>query len=327
MTMQGFDPEFRDLPHYILEITRRIWEGRDVGAIRRFYPETGGVHSPMGSSYGCEAVVAATLATLHTFPDRRLLGEDVVWSGNDRTGFLSSHRLISLVTHTGDGFFGPPTGRRARYRIIADCEVHANRITEEWLVRDLAAIVQQLGHDIETFAAGLAAADASAGSTPWHLDDRAKACISGERSTDMRTDPLAADLIGTLGRLWNESFLAAVPTLYDEAANWHGPRLADRFGHAEIDAWYTGYAAAFPGARWECDHAVVLREPARPVRVSLRWRLGGRHAGPGAFGAATGATIMIMGISHYELAGSRILREFTLTDEVSTWKQIKAKTG
>lgn len=327
MTLAGFDPEFESLPNYILDITRRIWEGRDVGAIRRFYPDSGGVHSPMGSSYGCEAVVAATLATLHTFPDRRLLGEDVVWSGNDRTGFLSSHRIVSLVTHTGDGFFGPPTGKRARYRILADCEVHANRITEEWLVRDLAAIVGQLGHDIERFAAGLAAADAAAGIVPWHLTDAADACISGPRPTDMRADPLAAELIGALGRLWNEAHLAAVPALYDEAANWHGPRLADRFGHAEIDAWYLGQMAAFPGARWECDHAVVLREAARPVRVALRWRLTGLHAGAGAFGPPSGAKVLVMGITHLELAGPRIVREFTLTDEVATWKQIKSKTG
>lgn len=327
MPLAGFDPEFESLPHYILEITRRIWEGREVGAIRRFYGADVAVHSPMGASHGAEPVVAATLATLHTFPDRRLLGEDVVWSGDDRAGFLSSHRIVSLVTHSGDGFFGPPTGRRARYRILADCEVHANRITEEWLVRDLAAIVGQLGHDIERFAANLAAADAAAGIAPWHLGPQAQACVSGPRATDMRADPLAAGLIGMLGRLWNEAHLAAVPALYDEAANWHGPRMADRFGLAEIDAWYLGQAAAFPGARWECDHAVVLREAARPVRVALRWRLSGLHAGPGAFGPPSGAPVLVMGISQYELVGGKILREFTLTDEVATWKQIKAKTG
>ena len=33
----GFDPEFDDLEHYILAITERIWEGRRIGDIDRYY--------------------------------------------------------------------------------------------------------------------------------------------------------------------------------------------------------------------------------------------------------------------------------------------------
>ena len=37
--MKGFDPEFRDLDHYIRVITDRIWEGRRVDDIHRYYGE------------------------------------------------------------------------------------------------------------------------------------------------------------------------------------------------------------------------------------------------------------------------------------------------
>jgi predicted ester cyclase len=327
MPMHGFDPEFDSLPHYILEITRRIWEGRGIDLIRRWYGADCVMHTPAGQARGVDAVVAGTLETLHAFPDRRLLGEDVIFSGDDRAGFLSSHRLASVQRHRGDGMFGPPTGRVVRYRTIADCECHENRITEEWLVRDNAAIALQVGLDVAEHAARLAEADAEAGRTPWQLTDAAAASISGARSTDMRADPLAADLASQLGRIWNESGLRLLPELYHEAANWHGPCGATRYGPGDLDEWYVGYLAAFPGARFGVDHAVVLREANRPVRVALRWRLEGTHAGRGAFGAPSGVKVLILAISHLELLDTKIVREFTLIDELALWKQIRGSRG
>ena len=66
---------------------------------------------PSGIVRGNEAVIDGTLATLAEFPDRQLLAEDVIWSGDEDEGFLSSHRLVTSGTHTGHGVFGPPTGR------------------------------------------------------------------------------------------------------------------------------------------------------------------------------------------------------------------------
>ena len=50
MAMKGFDPEFRDLVDYILVITDRIWEKRNVGLIRRDYAPDVVMHTPMGPS-------------------------------------------------------------------------------------------------------------------------------------------------------------------------------------------------------------------------------------------------------------------------------------
>jgi len=327
MPMHGFDPEFESLPHYILEITRRIWEERGIDLIRRWYGADCAMHTPGGPARGVEAVVAGTLETLAAFPDRRLLGDDVIWSGNDRDGFLSSHRVASVQRHRGGGMFGPPTGRTVRYRTIADCECHANRITEEWLVRDNAAIAAQVGLDVAELAARLAAAEAASGRVPWQLTDAAAASNCGPRSTDMRDDAVAAELAGALARVWNEGALRLLPTLYHDAVNWLGPGAEMRLGPADLDDWFAGYLAAFPGARFGLDHAVVLREPDRPVRVALRWRLDGTHGGRGAFGAPTGAKILILAISHFELLGGKVAREFTLIDELALWKQIKGHSG
>jgi predicted ester cyclase len=143
--MKGFDAEFTDLDHYIRVITDRIWEGRRIDDIRRYYSDDCAVETPSSVSIGVQPVIDGTRATLLAFPDRRLLAEDVIASGDDMAGYLSSHRIFSPMTHAGAGVFGAPTGRVVCARTIADCVCINNRIVHEWLVRDQAAIARQIG--------------------------------------------------------------------------------------------------------------------------------------------------------------------------------------
>ena len=92
--MKGFDKNFLDLPDYIIKITYQIWEKKDVESIRDYYAEGIPVRSPDGVIYGPDVVVKATYATLNEFPDRQLLGEDVIWIGDEEHGYLSSHRIL-----------------------------------------------------------------------------------------------------------------------------------------------------------------------------------------------------------------------------------------
>ena len=64
---------------------------------------------PLGVYRGNQGVISKTMSTLVEFPDRELLGEDVIWCGNDEDGMLSSHRLYCTGTHLGDSMFGSPT--------------------------------------------------------------------------------------------------------------------------------------------------------------------------------------------------------------------------
>ena len=118
--MQGFDPKFKDFPDYILGITREIWEDRGIAILHHYYTEDIPVRSPGSVVRGNQDVIGATMATLAEFPDRRLLGEDVIWSGTTEEGMLSSHRIYSTATHSGDGIYGRATGKKLGYRIIAD---------------------------------------------------------------------------------------------------------------------------------------------------------------------------------------------------------------
>merc|ERR1711965_687052 len=155
--MKGFDPKWADFPDYILGITREIWEGRGIATLDHYYSQDIPVRSPGSMVVGNQGVIAATMATLAEFPNRRLLGEDVIWSGSPEEGMLSSHRILSPATHLGDGVYGKASGKKLRYRVIADCHAINNQINDEWLIRDQGAVVRQLGWDPKEYAADLIA--------------------------------------------------------------------------------------------------------------------------------------------------------------------------
>ena len=84
--MKGFDPKFTDFPDYIVGITKEIWEDRGLATMHDYYAPDIVVRMPGSVSTGNQGVIAATAATLAEFPDRTLLGEDVIWSGTPEEG-------------------------------------------------------------------------------------------------------------------------------------------------------------------------------------------------------------------------------------------------
>lgn len=329
MPVNRFSDEYDTFPDYILGITERIWEGRGIGLIRRYYGRNCTILTQAGWVNGVEAVVSGTLETLHQFPDRTLLGEDVVWAdhGPDR-GLLSSHRILTTGTHRGDGPFGPATGRSITIRAIADCLAVGDVITEEWLIRDGAGIALQLGQDPRELGRWQAEADARAGKAPWHFDQW-EAVRRGEREAiaHISSHPAAQLAAGMITAIVNDTDLASVERAADRAASAWGPGHREWPGRAEMQRFWLGYLAAFPDARVVIDHSIALEEPGRPVRTSTRWRLAGTHSGHGAFGPPTGAKVMIMGITQHHLVGGRIVAEWTLVDELAVHRMIGLQAG
>ena len=321
---EGFDARWRDFPDYILGITAEIWEGRDVGSLRATYDPDIPLRTPSGVIRGNEAVIAATLATLHEFPDRALLGDDVIWSGDAAGGFLSSHRLVTTATHLGDGEFGPATGKRLAFRVIADCAARGNVIDDEWLVRDRGAIVRQLGLDPRHVAA--AEIERQGGperaARPFTMADD----VAGPYTARGNDDPWGCAYEGTLEAMMHADF-AAVRRDYDRAVQLETPGGVTRFGHAGVDAFWLSLRAAFPSATFTVHHRIGREDPMRAPRAAIRWSLDGTHDGFGAFGAPSGAPVHVMGISHAEYGPWGLRREYVVADEVAVWKQILLHTG
>ena len=322
--MKGFDPSFKGPTDYILGITKAIWEERGVNRIREWYATDGPVRSPSGIVQGTENVIAATLATLAEFPDRTLLGEDVIWSDDGGGGFLSSHRILSTATHAKSGAYGNATGKKLRYRIIADCACRNNQVYDEWLIRDQGAIVRQLGIDPKHYAAERI--DVEGGpehaSKPFspeidvdggyhgHGNDH----VTGQHYEELLTRIMAAEM-------------RAIPEVYDRAAELSLPGGVLAYGTEEADNFWMGLRAALPNAVFKIEHRIGQEDPMLSPRAACRWSLSGRHEGAGIFGPASNAELHVMGISHAEFGPHGLRREWVLFDETAIWKQILLHTG
>lgn len=322
--MKGFDPKFEDLPAYIIGMTKEIWEDRGVEELHHYYTADIPVRSPDGSVVGNRAVIDATWATLSEFPDRQLLGEDVIWSGDEDEGFLSSHRIFSTATHLGHGSFGPPTGTALRYRVIADCAAKNNQIYDEWLVRDLGAIVRQLGIDPRQFAADQIEAQGGPGtaSRPSASQRDPEPVYPGVGNDH----PIGQRYAAALRSLLTDAG-ADVSAIYDRAAHLELPGGVVGHGLGDADRFWSGIRQAFPEASLQLHHVIGRDDVGHPPRAAVRWSLDGDHRGDGPFGPPSGAPVHLMGISHAEFGRWGLRREYVLFDEVAVWKQILLHRG
>lgn len=334
--MKGFDPKWRDVPHYINGITHEIWESRRIGALRHLYAPGLIVRSPASVVLDNSGVIAATMATLAEFPDRELLGEDVIWCDDPEgatassDAFLSSHRLICTMTHSHSGAYGAATGAKLRYRILADCAIRDGAVYDEWLVRDQSAIVRQMGFDPKDWtrqqitreggAEACVKPMTPANDVPGPYTRRGNADPWGQRYAETLTRIMAAEM-------------DVIPQAYDRAANLSYPGGEEALGWQGADRFWMGLRAAFPTAEFKIEHVIGREDALLAPRAALRWSLHGSHSGWGRFGPPTGAQVYIMGMCHAEYGpygqtgDPAIRREFALIDETAIWKQILLATG
>ena len=323
--MKGFDSKFKDLPDYILKITYQIWENKDVGSIMQYYAENIPVRSPSGVIYGPEAVVKATKATQQEFPDRQLLGEDVIWIGNEENGFLSSHRILSKATHQNDGTYGPATGKKIVYRVIADCACRNNQVYDEWLVRDQGAIIQQIGLDPKKYAANLIQEEGGAEkcSIPFNENTPIGGDYTSPAILNENTGTRYADILKSI---MNKD-IGSVENNYDRAIQQEQPGGRTAHGTEEVSKFWKILLSAFPDAKFTIEHISFTEEKDQPKKAAVRWSLIGKHDGNGIFGTPSGSNVYIMGINHAEFGPRGIKNEWVLFDETMIWKQILMKTG
>lgn len=327
MDLPGFDAEFVDLPHYIIRITERIWHDREVDLCLDYYGEDCAIHTLAGDIAGAQTVVNNTNATLAAFPDRRLDGDNVIWSTDGKV-YYSSHLITSKMTNLGDSEFGPATGKAARVLTIADCVCFENRIIEEWLVRDNLGLVQQLGHDADTVARNQAAADQERGFslTAFHSAERQTIQAGPLVTDDMKgraLTPAAAAGIKALDHIWNQRSLDGLEDLYDFRVSAHMPGAEDLYGPDQLAAFLQPLLSAITETTLQVQHIAEIEYLGGAKDVALRWAVSGKHSGEGRYGDPTGADILIMGVTQVRVMKGRIREEWTVWDDIAVRRQIE----
>ena len=317
--MKGFNKKYKNFPDYILKITKQIWEGKDVESIGEFYTKNIPVRSPFGITYGNKPVIEATYNTLKEFPNRQLMGEDVIWNGNDNNGYHSSHRILSKGTHLGDGFYGKPTGKDIYYRVIADCACKDNQVYDEWIVRDQGAMVRQIGYTPKEFAqimidneGGLEKAN--------KLFDKNDIKPSNYEPEQVKINSAGERYSKILSKVFREGYKFQD---YNRASTIYWPGNKIGHGREDVAKLWNSLKDILTDTKFTIEHIGYLDEPNKNPRASIRWFLEGVHSKDSEdYGKKTNSKLFFMGINHVELNDDGIIREWVLFDEVAIWKQI-----
>jgi len=317
--MKGFDKKYKNFPDYILKITKQIWEGKDVDSIGEFYTDNIPVRSPFGITYGNKPVIEATYNTLKEFPNRQLLGEDVIWNGNDDKGYHSSHRILSKGTHLGDGFYGKPTGKDIYYRVIADCACKDNQVYDEWIIRDQGAMVRQIGYTPKEFAQIMIDKEGGLEKAK-KLFDKNDIKPSDYYPINVEKSSPGENYSKILSKVFEGGYDFKD---YNRASNiyWPGNKLGH--GREDISKFWNSLKDIFTDIKFTIEHVGYLDESDKNPRASIRWFLEGMHSNDSEdYGKKTNSKLFIMGINHVELNQDGVIREWVLFDEVAIWKQI-----
>lgn len=313
-----------EIVDYILRITREIWEDRNPELVMRYYGPEARIHALGGIMRGAGEVTENTRAMQAAFPDRLVIGEDVVCSPLDGGAWLSSHRIRSPMTSRGDNAYGPATGRKVTTHVFADCVVRNGMIEKEWLVRDNLSLVGQLGLDPQEVARREAARSHPEEHSGWLAGERKRVLDVPPPPSDPvpppdpRRDPLGFARAILLG-LWQR------PSEVCEAAYAPYAVLSDSdlevAGAAAILSHYAGMRESLKVLRLSVDHA-GLQARGGGWTLAARWTAAAEHTQEFEGLPASRAPLYLMGITHWWLTGGRVAREWTVIDRLALMEQI-----
>ncbi len=301
-----------DIVDYVLGITFEIWEQGRVDLIDQYYGPDTLVYSLDGITRGSKTMIASTRAMLAAFPDRLLLADDVICSGETSDGY-SSHRVLSPMTNRGDSAFGRATGKRVQIMNMADCVVENGVVTLEWLARDNLALVRQLEFDALDAAKVVAAKQTTELRNWFSAETERLHATNGTESAEVRR---------LMEAMWISGDKSIIESNFAEYAVLHRSPVELHSGRPALMAHFAELRKSF-----KCDAAIVDHVCSQAVgphadHLAIRWAVCGHHRGEYQGIAATGKPIYIMGVTHRRVVAGRIAVEWTVFDSLAVMAQL-----
>ncbi len=329
-SLRGFDDIYTDIVDYIVRCTHRIWDERDIGLIYTHYTHNCVLYGTTGTIYTREEIVRDTIQRLVSFPERRGMATHVIWKGNDRDGFYTSHLVTGTGRHSQHGHLGAPTGRMFTSRTVADCMIYENKIYREWVVADTTSILQQLGLDVQGYAERIAKAAFDKGVVSLDIGENRHMIgqypPEAEADTSIASTELERHTLRWLHDVYNRKMLGTIAKVYAPTVQYHGPLMAELYGHASVIHQTLGLIGTLPDAAFAPQHICSTPCEEGGEKVAVRWIMEGHHLGYGTLGhlgAPTGKRVQIMGMSHFHYKDGKIVDEWRVFDEASALVQVK----
>ena len=317
--MHGFEETYRNIIDYIVRITYRIWETRDIGYIRECYAPNSRVFDDYGLQLGNEKIVSDTEHTTAAFKDIQLIADEVIWAGDDEVGFHTSHRTLIRGTNDGASRYGAATGRHVDFLVIANCVALENDIFLEHVLYNTAGMLQQLGFDVPQQAKRLAADPLPGWPRSDETWDELRQAVRPERPL-CEAEPVEGFDVDRFVRqvfdqVWSGRTLNGLDRFYVPQFEFTGPTNRKAAGEAALSGALSTIWNAFSELESQVDEVYWMGNQADGYLVSTRWSAEGAHDGDSLYGAPTGKTVQIWGITQQEIHDGRITGEWLLFNE------------
>lgn len=325
-SMRGFEDHYTDIVDFTIRGTHRAWEEKDIGYVYDFYRNNILIQDEFGLRSGRDAVIAGSLGLMNAFPDMRWIPADVIWAGDDENGFHTSHRSFFVGTNTGWSEFGPPTGRRCTWWVVANCVCIGNQYYQEWVIENSASLVQQLGLDVRDVAREKANqlnldnfAQIGAGE-PDRLRGQGKPAHLPP-APDGPFDP--EDFVRRmLHYVWNWRMIGLSRDFVAQNVKSYGPTARQTYGIGDYMQNVIARLAMFPDLVHTVEDVYWMGNDAEGYQVAVRWSLIGTHTGYGIYGKPTGRRVRMWGISHLAIQNGKIVEDWTMFNEFFVLQQL-----
>ena len=325
-SMQGFDDTYVDIVDYIVRITHRIWEEKQIGYIYDTYSHNSKVTSDSGLQCGRDKIIADTVHTINAFPDIRLYADEIIWAGDDEVGFHTSHRGFIIGHNTGFSEYGPPTGRKTVVWAIANCIALENEIFEEWVIYNTASLILQLGFDPHEKAREIgsrenldALGEMRSGEPERLLGQGKPAHMQSKEASGFDVEDF---LRLTYHYVWNWRMPGKVDDAYAPNMRFHGSTNREYYGRGEYKSFVLSIMAMFPDLVMQVDDLYWMGNEQEGFLASVRWSIVGTHRGIGIYGPPTGRHVNMWGITQHYIKNGRIVEDWMLFNEFGVMQQI-----
>ena len=325
-SMKGCETQYKNIIDYIVRITYRIWEEKDIGYINDTYSYDCRVWDEFGLQSGAEKIVADTVHTNNAFPDIRLFADEVIWAGDEDASFHTSHRTIITGTNTGYSKFSEPTGKSVRLFCIANCVAKNNEIYYENVVYDTAALIKQLGLNVNQVAKEIANkgnigpfAPDFKNSKPKRITGKAKP-ISFEIPEKISNVREFAHAV--FNTIWNRRNFSAINQVYSNNIEFEGSTGRKFKGVKQLRSFIISMITSFPDLALSIEDIYWMGNEKDGYLVTIRWGAIGTHKGNGAYGPPTDRECYLWGITQWQIKKNKIIKEWTAFNEFGILMQL-----
>ena len=324
--MKGFEVQYKNIIDYIVRITYHIWEDKNIGYIYDTYSKDCRVWDEFGLQSGSEKIVADTVHTNNAFPDIRLFADEVIWAGDDNASFHTSHRTIITGTNTGYSKFSEPTGKPVRLFCIANCVAKNNEIYYENVVYDTAALIKQLGLNVNQVAKDIANKGEIGPFAPDFKNSKPKRKTGKAKPISFEIPEKVSNVRefvhSIFNTIWNRRNFSAIDHVYSDNIVFEGSTGRLFKGKKQLRSFIISIIASFPDLALSIEDIYWMGNEQDGYLVSIRWGAIGAHKGNGYYGAPTDKECYIWGITQWQIENNKIIKEWTAFNEFGILMQL-----